>query len=149
RLPRPPRSRLPPPPPPNPPRFPPPLLGSIGRASLTVNARPSCSVPFNLAMASFASASVDISTKPKPLLRPVSRSVMIFADSTVPNAANISEREVSLIEKGKLPTYSFLFICFPSFEGCCHERGSKHHAEHSLRRRRKFLPQFTGAVNQR
>jgi len=36
------------------------------------------------AIAAWASSSVPISTKPKPLLRPVSRSLMICAETTVP-----------------------------------------------------------------
>ena len=39
-------------------------------------------------MAACASASVPISTKPKPFERPVSRSIMTLADVTVPNCAN-------------------------------------------------------------
>src|SRR5215472_14702876 len=72
--------RSPPPPKPLPP--PPPSRGGIGRASFTVTDRPSKSAPFNFVIASAASCSVDISTNPKPLLRPVSRSVMTLADST-------------------------------------------------------------------
>src|SRR5690349_11340319 len=80
--PRPPRSRPPPPPPKPLPPPPPPSRGGIGRASFTVMDRPSKSAPLYFVIASAASCSVDISTKPKPLLRPVSRSVMILADST-------------------------------------------------------------------
>ena len=39
-------------------------------------------------MAACASASLPISTKPKPFERPVSRSIMTLADVTVPNCAN-------------------------------------------------------------
>ncbi len=49
-------------------------LGTL--ASLTVNARPSTCLPLNAVMAAWASASDPISTKPKPLERPVSRSMM-------------------------------------------------------------------------
>src|SRR5215467_9792323 len=79
--PRLPRSRPPPKPLPLPPP-PPPSRGGIGRASFTVIDRPSKSAPLYFVIASAASCSVDISTNPKPLLRPVSRSVMILADST-------------------------------------------------------------------
>src|SRR5215468_8439003 len=80
---RPPPPRLPrSPPPPKPLPPPPPSRGAIGRASLTVTDRPSKSAPLNFVIASAASCSVDISTNPKPLLRPVSRSVTILADST-------------------------------------------------------------------
>ena len=40
-------------------------------------------------MAACASASLSISTKPKPLERPVSRSMMTWADCTVPYGSNI------------------------------------------------------------
>ena len=43
-------------------------------------------------MAALASWSVLISTKPKPFDRPVSRSMMTCADSTVPKGANICSR---------------------------------------------------------
>src|SRR5476649_2942742 len=72
--PKPPRLR--PAPPPKPPR---PSRGAIGFASLTVIGRPSKSAPLYFSIALCASASVDISTKPKPLRRPEARSVMIFA----------------------------------------------------------------------
>ena len=39
-------------------------------------------------MAACASASVPISTKPKPFERPVSRSIMTLADVTEPNCEN-------------------------------------------------------------
>ena len=64
--------------------------------TLTVNARPSTSLPFMAAMAAFASWSLDISTKPKPLERPVSRSMMTCADWTVPCAANICSSWLSV-----------------------------------------------------
>ena len=63
---------------------------------MTVRARPSASLPFRAVMAACASWSVFISTKPKPLDRPVSRSMMIWADSTVPCASNILTRSLSL-----------------------------------------------------
>src|SRR5262249_19904184 len=59
-------------------------------------------------MASAASWSDDISTNPKPLLRPVSRSVMIFADCTFPAREKVSCRDSSVALNGRLPTYNFL-----------------------------------------
>lgn len=52
-------------------------------ASFTLSVRPSKSVPFNAAMARAASA-LDISTKPNPRGRPVSRSLISDTFSTVP-----------------------------------------------------------------
>src|SRR5687768_11094102 len=99
--PPPPPPRPPPPPKPPPPRPPPPpSRGAIGLASLTVIGRPPQSAPLNLLIAFCASSSLDISTKPKPLLRPVSRSVMILALSTVPHWANVSARTSSVALKG-------------------------------------------------
>ena len=43
-------------------------------------------------MAAWAWASLSISTKPKPLLRPVSRSSMTWALCTVPNCENNCSR---------------------------------------------------------
>ena len=73
RVPRslPPPKLLPPPPPPG---------GAIRRASFTVTGLQN--LPSNFVIASAASCSVDISTNPKPLFRPVSRSVMTRSDST-------------------------------------------------------------------
>src|SRR6266478_1772150 len=96
--PPPPPPRLPPPPPP--PRYPPPLRPPPdGFASSTFSVRPSTSCPLNFFTASAASSAVDISTKPNPRERPVSRSVTTAADSTVPAAANSSRRRSSDVEK--------------------------------------------------
>src|SRR5215471_5632517 len=67
-------------------RLPPPPLerSSLGRASFTVSALPSISFPFNALIARCASASLVISTKPNPLDRPVSRSVIRLTVSTAP-----------------------------------------------------------------
>ncbi len=51
---------------------------SRGFASLTVSARPASIVPWSFAMAVLAAVLSGISTNPKPLERPVSRSVMIL-----------------------------------------------------------------------
>src|SRR5713101_7994225 len=69
--------------PPPPPRF------SRGLASLTFNARPPTSWPLNFSMAAAPSSLVDISMKPKPRERPVSRSSIRDMLSTVPVCANI------------------------------------------------------------
>src|ERR1019366_9106724 len=70
--------RLRPPPPP------PPLGRSVlGRASLTFNARPSSSRPLTASIAFSASPSLAISTNPKPLGCPESRSVQMLTRSTV------------------------------------------------------------------
>src|SRR5262249_49830689 len=83
-----------------------------GFASLTVRERPPASCPFRAAMAAWASCSVFISTKPKPLERPVSRSMITCADSTVPCASNIFDRSLSVTPYPRLPTYSFLPMCY-------------------------------------
>src|SRR6185369_13612262 len=95
--PPPPPSRRGPPPPPPPP--PPPR----SCASLTRRGRPPISLPFRAWMAREASAR-DISTKPNPRGRPVSRSVMRLTDSTVPCCENRSRTSLSLAENGRLPT---------------------------------------------
>src|SRR4051812_14013906 len=59
-------------------------------------------------MASAASSSEAISTKPKPLPRPVALSVMTLADVTLPALAKYSCREASVIPKGRLPMKSLL-----------------------------------------
>src|SRR5262249_59579772 len=83
-----------------------------GFASLTVRERPPTSLPFRAAVAACASCSVFISTKPKTLERPVSRSMITCADSTVPCASNIFDRSLSVTPYPRLPTYSFLPMCY-------------------------------------
>ena len=51
-----------------------------------------------------ASRSVDISTKPKPLERPVSLSVIILTLSTRPQAVKASCNSGSVVSNGRLPT---------------------------------------------
>ena len=63
--------------------------------SLTVSGRPSTSAPFIAWMAACASASLPISTKPNPFDRPVSRSMITWADTTLPCGANICCRSLS------------------------------------------------------
>src|SRR6185295_17771084 len=96
------RSRLPPPPlrppPPPPPNPPPPVRGSWGRASFTVKVRPPISAPLRAVMAACASASEDISTKPKPRDWPLNLSVMIRAEATAPCFPNRSLNSCSVAE---------------------------------------------------
>src|SRR6516225_3463962 len=70
-------------PPPERPR-PPQPRSSLGLASLTFRLRTSTCLSESPVMATLASASRAISTKPKPLERPVSRSMITWADCTVP-----------------------------------------------------------------
>ncbi len=93
------RTTAPPPPPPKPPG-----RSSRGRASLTTIARPSRAWPFMPLMAAWASASEPISTKPKPLERPVSRSIMTLALETLPYCANACCRSSSRMLYERLPT---------------------------------------------
>src|SRR5262249_33748482 len=95
----------PPPPPPKPPR--PPGRSSRGRASFTTNLRPPTSLSCIPSIAACPSCGLDISTNPNPFERPVSRSTMTCADSTVPNGSNIACRSESLTLYGRLPTYNF------------------------------------------
>jgi hypothetical protein len=73
-------------------------------------ARPSSDWPFMALIAACASTALDISTKPKPLERPVSRSIMTFAEVTVPNCANAACNDSSRTEYARLPTYSLFPI---------------------------------------
>jgi len=70
----------------------------MGRASLTTQLRPPRDWPFMPLMAACASASLPISTKPKPLERPVSRSIMTFALVTLPNWLKDCSRSLSRTE---------------------------------------------------
>jgi hypothetical protein len=62
-----------------------------------VRLRPSNWLPFNASIAACASLPELISTKPKPFERPVSLSVMILADSTVPYWEKISANLASVV----------------------------------------------------
>ena len=90
-----------------PPPPPPPVRGAFGRASLTVSGRPPMSAPFIPAIAARPSSAFGISTKPKPRDRPVSRSWMTCADSTVPNLEKAERNCSSLVVNGRLPTKIF------------------------------------------
>src|SRR5688572_9686577 len=61
------------------------LLSDLGFATETDMALPPTSLLFKPAIAFLASSSESISTKPKPRLRPVSRSLITLADDTEPN----------------------------------------------------------------
>src|SRR5207249_3011518 len=76
-------------------------------AQLEVRARPSQSVPFS-ACAARAASSFDISTKPKPRGRPVSRSLIRASLSTVPCGENRARTVSSVAVKGRFPTYSLV-----------------------------------------
>jgi hypothetical protein len=70
----------------------------MGRASLTTTLRPPSGWPFMPLMAACASASLPISTKPKPFERPVSRSIMTLALVTAPNCPKACSRSPSRTE---------------------------------------------------
>jgi len=61
-------------------------------------------LPFSACVAACASASDAISTNAKPLLWPVSRSLIKLTESTVPLAEKASRSDCSVAEYGKLPT---------------------------------------------
>src|SRR3984885_8261397 len=103
------RSRRSPPPPPR--RG----LSVLGRASLTLIARPPRLVPFNPLIAASASAESLISTNAKPRERPVSRSVIKLTRSTAPYASKAERMDSSVAPKSKFPTKSF-FMISPTFE---------------------------------
>ena len=102
--------------PPPPPRYPPPPdpRSVFGRASLTFSVLPSRSVPFKAAIALSPSALSLISTNPKPLACPVSRSVTMLTRSTVPCVANMDRTASSVAPKLRFPTKIF-FIFFTHF----------------------------------
>jgi len=61
-------------------------------------------------IAFWASSGVDIVTKAKPRERPLIRSIMMLASTTVPCAANASCRSFSVVLKERFPTNSLLLI---------------------------------------
>jgi hypothetical protein len=95
---------VPPPPPP-----PPPPPERLSCASFTRRGRPPISRPSRARMAASAARASSISTNAKPRARPVSRSVMMFTDAISPWASNRLLSSASVAEKGRFPTYSFLF----------------------------------------
>jgi len=66
-------------------------------------------------MAFSASSVVAISTKPKPLERPVSRSVITAADITSPNRAKAPRRPSLEVENERPPTNSFTDMTLAPF----------------------------------
>src|SRR5215813_7392447 len=78
--------------------------GARGFASLTVRVRPASSLPWSPAMALFAVVLSGISTKPKPLERPVSRSIMTRISSTTPYGSKSWRRSSSVVVNARLPT---------------------------------------------
>src|SRR5690242_270914 len=69
-------------------------------------------------MAAAASSGVAISTKAKPRDRPVSRSSITEADSTVPTAAKASRSSSLVVRNERFPTYSLVAILtILNFEG--------------------------------
>ena len=77
---------------------------------MTVNVRPSNSLPLNISIALAASSSVDISTNPKPLERPDILSRIIVAVSTAPASENVFFNVSSVVLYDKPPTYNFFAI---------------------------------------
>src|SRR3989304_6164201 len=73
-------------------------------ATLTMSFRPSKDCSFSFWMAAWASASVDIATKPKPRESPDIRSVMTAADSTVPHWAKCCRSVSEVVEYERPPT---------------------------------------------
>src|SRR5512134_2126793 len=118
-----------------------PSRGTFAWASDTLIVRPSISQPFILEIALAASCGVASSRKPNPLLCPVSLSVMMFTDSTVPNCKNASFRESSVAENGRFPTYSLLPISPPSRRQS-RKRGHEHDFSGSLKPR-EFTPNWS------
>src|SRR5215475_14010404 len=76
---------------------------TIGRASLTVSGRPPKSLPLNAAIA-FSASSSFIETKPNPLERPVSRSVIMLTDSTEPICSKRPASSSSVVLNDRFPT---------------------------------------------
>src|SRR5262245_14632173 len=77
--------------------------------------RPSSDVPLSEEMAFSASSVVAISTKPKPLERPVSRSVITAADITSPKRAKAPRRPSLEVENERPPTNSFTDMTLAPF----------------------------------
>ena len=80
---------------------------------MTVIERPPKFEPVSSSMALRASSSL-ISTKPKPRERPVSRSVMTWAEVTTPTVPKRFASSSDVVEKGRLPTYRFVAMTVSS-----------------------------------
>src|SRR5581483_6694221 len=104
------RPPYPPPPPPYPRPPPPGGLGSRGRASLTVNGRPSTVCPLNFEIAFCASSSELMVTNAKPRDLPVNLSCIRVTSCTVPACAKSSCSSFSVVLKERLPTYNLVPI---------------------------------------
>src|SRR5882724_3711361 len=113
------RSELPPKPRLPPLRVPPKLRFSRGFASFTFKFRPLISLPLNCATAASPASFEAISTKPKPRERPVSRSSITLADSTVPACENSWCKSSLEVWNERLPTYSFIDMFV--YLSCCQE----------------------------
>src|SRR5690348_2323442 len=83
---------------------PPPERSVLGRASLMLRALPSTVTPFRAAIAFSPSLSLSISTNPKPLGCPESRSVQMLTRPTVPWGSNSERTVCSVAPKLRLPT---------------------------------------------
>ena len=81
-------------------------LFSFGLDSLTTNSLPSTSVPLSASIA--ASPPSLISTKPKPLERPVALSLIILAEVTVPYSAKTFSKSWSSKPQEILQKYIFI-----------------------------------------
>ena len=86
------------------------VLFGFGRASLTTMAFPAMREPFRPRIASCASLSAVISTKPNPRPAPVTLSVTIVATSTGPYVANAALRSSAVVLASIFPTYRFFII---------------------------------------
>src|SRR6266702_3428827 len=82
--------------------------GSRGLASLTVRVRPAIAWPWSLAIAVLAAVPSCLSAKPKPLERPVSRSVITRISSTTPYGSKSWRTSCSVAPNARLPTKIFM-----------------------------------------
>ena len=90
----------------------------FGRVSLTLSVFPSRSLPLRASIAFWASASLLISTNPKPLGWPVSRSVTILTCPTVPCVSKSERTDCSSGPKTEVPYKDVLHLFLPSgFDG--------------------------------
>nr|WP_237639040.1 hypothetical protein [Silvanigrella paludirubra] len=86
------------------------------------------SLPLNISIALSASSFDSISTKQKPLKRPVSRSITARTEATLPAFSKRLAISFSVAEKGKLPTYNLvptgspveLYTCRSNTKAPCH-----------------------------
>ena len=76
----------------------------------TVSWRSPSVAPFMAAIAFCASSGVDMVTNAKPRERPLIRSIMRLASTTVPWAANASCKSFSVVLKERFPTNNLVLI---------------------------------------